>query len=73
MRQFSRPISLSAAACKRIFSYLDRYERSCKKKKTLRLLLFLRGNHELSKLVSEANDARIINQGLQATKKAEIW
>ena len=41
------------------------------KKETLRLLLFLHGNHEvLSKLVSEANDARI-NEGVQSAKKAK--
>jgi hypothetical protein len=72
MRQFSRPIS--AAACERVFSYLthmDRSDRSCMKKETLRLLLFLHGNHEvLSKLVSEANDARI-NEGVQSAKKAK--
>ena len=49
MRQFSRPIS--AAACERVFSsltHMDRSDRSCMKKETLRLLLFLHGNHEVS-------------------------
>ena len=72
MRQFSRPIS--SAACERVFSYLthmDRSDRNCMKKETLRLLLFLRGNNEiLDELVREANETRL-NAGVQAAKRAK--
>ena len=71
MRQFSRPIS--SAACERVFSYLthmDRSDRNCMKKETLRVLLFLRGNNEiLDELVREANEARL-SAGIQAAKRA---
>ena len=62
MRCFSRPIS--AAACERIFSYLedmDSSDRARMESKTLARLLFLRGNWEIfEELVQEENDANIL-------------
>ena len=61
MRCYSRP--MSAAACERMFSYLEDMnsaDRARMESKTLAILLYLRGNWEIfEELVQEENDARI--------------
>jgi hypothetical protein len=59
----SRP--MSAACCERIFAFLEHMDASDRmnmSKGTLKMLLFLRGNHRIvNELISDANASRIRN------------
>ena len=70
MREFSRPIS--AAACERVFSYLEHMDRSDRRrmqKELLRNNLFLHGNHEImAQLLEEANAARVLQDAASAKR-----
>ena len=64
LKEFSRPIS--AACCERVFSYLtqmDTPDRATMGKKTLQMLLFLRGNwHLVHDMVDEEYAADVIRR-----------